>query len=146
MSPEVTEPLCVLIFKTIPSSSHEVDGPFESLIGALHTEDEARNLSEADEGAGIIWEVMPYTGPAPDMDAASIWVAVEAGADAETARMSPSPIAAFAERDLAQSWLRGATGAATVWEISIGRIDPSCPRWPILDLDPQDSAPPNTRP
>lgn len=135
MSPDVASPHCVLVFRTIASNSPEIDGPFETLIGVVKTEGDARKLEEAHASAGIVWEVIPYTGPPPSVGATSVWVAVESGVDSETVRMSPSPMAVFGVRERARSWLLATEEPAAVWEVDFGHIDLSCPKWPGLDRD-----------
>lgn len=135
MPPDATSPHCALVFKVTASSSPEIDGPFETLIGVVNTESDAQKLEKANASAEIVWEVIPFTGPPPNVGARSIWVAVEAGIDAETVQMSPSPLAVFAVRERARSWLLEIKEPAVVWEVDFGRIDLSCPRWPSLDCD-----------
>ncbi len=121
------------MFRRIPSTVAEVTGDYESLAGAVHTEEEAQALDRDSHEVSLTWEVVPYIGSAPGYGASRVWVAVDTALGEAVAAMSPSPLAVFDDPTGAMTWRQNTVEPVMIWEVTLGRIDLSCPQWPRLD-------------
>lgn len=114
----------------------EFTSPYNPLIGAVSSEDEALKLSKAHPSLNLTWETCEVSDTSkPLCQGEPLWVLIQGGIFADIAHTNPSPVAVFStlqEAHAEREKRKKCFGEdLLLWKISLGAIVLSAPDWSV---------------